>query len=205
MSRLAILGASGHGKVVADAAECAGWKEIVFYDDNWQTYTFDSAWEVIGGTKELIKVLGKYDGVIVAIGDNLTRLIKLALLFDKGTNVISVIHPNATVSKYSNVGLGTVIMAGVVVNAGTDIGMGCIINTGASIDHDCVLADGVHVSPGAHLAGGVKIGEYSWVGIGSSINQQIQVGSHTIIGAGAAVIKDIPEHSTVVGVPGDIR
>ena len=91
--------------------------------------------------------------------------------------------------------------AGVVVNPGATIGDGVILNTGCSIDHDCVLDECVHVSPGARLAGTVSVGQLSWIGIGASVKQSIHIGCNVRVGAGAAVVSDIGDDTTVVGVP----
>jgi len=201
LKRLAILGASGHGKVVADCAECAGWNEIVFFDDAWPKMERNGVWRVVGDTNTLLNDLNLYDGVIVAIGHNETRLKKQAELLDHGATMVSIIHPNAQISQYSQLGIGSVVMAGVVINVDTKIGTACIINTSATIDHDCIIGDGVHISPGAHLAGGVIVGDFSWIGIGSSIRQLIKIGKKTVVGAGAVVINDIKDDCTVVGNP----
>ncbi len=201
MKRLAIWGASGHGKVIADAAECAGWQEVIFFDDAWPKLASNDPWPIDGDSTALLANLQSYDGVIVAIGHNPTRLQKLKQLASQGARLVSIVHPTATVSRYVSFGPGTVVMAGAVVHAGTYMGTGCIINTSASVDHDCVLADGVHISPGAHLAGGVTVGETAWVGIGASVRHLIRIGVGAVVGAGAAVVSDVPEQCTMVGVP----
>ena len=86
-------------------------------------------------------------------------------------------------------------------NVDSRIGIGAIINTDATVDHDCVLGSAVHVSPGAHLAGGVCVGDRSWVGIGSAVRQLARIGSDVMVGAGAAVVADIPDGCVVTGVP----
>jgi len=201
LKRLAILGASGHGKVVADCAESAGWKEIEFYDDAWPRYETNGAWRVVGGTKDLLNNLSKYDGVVVAIGHNFTRLKKQTDLLTHDAPLVSIVHPGAQLSQYVQLGVGSVVMANAVINVDSKLGFSCIVNTGAIIDHDCILGDGVHISPGAILAGGVIVGDCSWIGIGSKIIQLINVGKEVIVGAGSVVINDIENSCTVVGVP----
>lgn len=201
MKRLAILGASGHGKVVADTAELSGWDEVVFFDDAWPQCTSNSVWPVRGNTADLVAAVNEFSGVAVAIGNNAIRLQKLALLRELGVALPAIIHPQAIISRYASLGEGSVVCAGVVVNADACIGVGVILNTGCSIDHDCVLADAVHISPGARLAGGAKVGECAWVGIGAVVRQLVTVGAYSTVGAGAAVIRDVAEHTTVVGVP----
>lgn len=201
MRRLAILGASGHGRVVADAALAAGWQEVVFYDDAWPAVSASGPWEVVGRTAELRRDSAQLDGAIVGIGDNTTRLLKLRDLAAGGVVLASVVHPAAVVSPRADVGEGSVIFAGAVLNPFARLGRGCIVNSCASVDHDCELADGVHVSPGAHLGGGVRVGEGSWIGIGASVIQGVSIGVGVTVGAGAAVVDDVADDETVVGVP----
>lgn len=198
---LAILGASGHGKVLADIAELTGWDKVVFFDDAWPETQRNGAWEVVGNTQKLLATLSDYNGVIVAIGNNSIRQSKFRQLKDAGAKIISLIHPSATVSRYSTIGPGSVVMAGAVINPFCTIGSGAIINTCSSVDHDCTLGDMVHICPGAKLAGGITVGDRAWVGIGSSVRQLISIGSDTLVGAGSVVVKDILENTTVMGVP----
>lgn len=201
MERLAILGASGHGKVIADCAELVGWNEIVFYDDKWPKCNVNGAWSIVGDTDTLLKGLSRYDGVIVAIGNNRIRLAKYSELVSYGASLVSVIHPSAVISKSVTIGSGSVVMPGAVINVDSKLGVCCILNTGATVDHDCTLGDGVHVSPGAHLAGGVSVGHGVWIGIGANIRQMIHVGKNSVVAAGAVVVNNIAEEFTVAGVP----
>ncbi|ORL63667.1 acetyltransferase [Pseudomonas putida] len=201
MKKLAVLGASGHGKVVADTAESCGWTEIVFFDDAWPSRVVNGSWPVVGTSDDLLAQIQNFDGVIVAIGNNAVRQAKLFALLQSGAILATLVHPAACVSRYATVGGGTVIFAGAVLNAGASIGMGGILNTGCSVDHDCDLAESVHVSPGARLAGGVHIGDRTWIGIGACVKQMVTIGSDVLVGAGAAVVNDLVGGVTVVGVP----
>ncbi len=205
MKRLAILGASGHGKVVADCAELCGWELVSFFDDAWPAKQSNGAWPVVGDTDSLLARVGDFDGVLVAIGNNQVREAKLRVLSEQGALLPTLVHPSAVVSRYTVLGAGSVLFAGAVVNVDCRIGMGAIINTGATVDHDCVLGNAVHVSPGAHLAGGVCVGDRSWVGIGSSVRQLVRMGCDVMVGAGAAVVSDIPDACVVAGVPARVR
>lgn len=201
MKTLAILGASGHGKVVADVALAAGWKSVVFFDDAWPYRPENGHWPVVGNTAALLANLSQFDGVIVAIGNCSIRWQKQQELQSTGAFMAVVVHPKAFVSDYAKLGLGTVVMAGAVVNVDAVVGNACIINTGASVDHDCTLADGVHISPGAHLSGNVSVGTCSWVGVGAAVRQGIHIGSNVMVGAGAVVVKPVSDGQTVVGNP----
>ncbi|MDV5099303.1 acetyltransferase [Pseudomonas sp. LSJ-87] len=201
MKHLAILGGSGHGKVIADTAELSGWSNVVFFDDAWPSRTRNGKWEIIGTSVHLLQRLHEFDGAIVAIGDNSIRYEKTKLLLEHGATLSTLVHPAATVSAYATIGAGSVVFAGAVINAGACVGLGGILNTGCSVDHDCVLADSVHISPGVRLAGGVKVGDRAWVGIGACVKQMVCIGADAIVGAGAAVVSDVVEGITVVGVP----
>lgn len=201
MKRLAILGASGHGKVVADTAECCGWQSVEFFDDAWPDRQDNGCWAVTGNTASLLAQLDQFDGVVVAIGNNAIRQAKLQQLQAAGARLTTLVHPAATVSRHARIGAGSVVFAGVVVNSDAQVGLGAILNTGCSVDHDCALGEAVHLSPGAHLAGGVQVGDQSWIGIGASVRQLVRIGNRVMVGAGAAVVADVPDDVTVVGVP----
>lgn len=201
MTKCAILGASGHGKVIAEIAELNGYREIHFFDDRWPALKNVEHWSVLGDSDALLKHATSYDLVVVAIGNNHIRLPKIKDLEQAEAVLKPLIHPSASVSGYAQLGLGTVVMANAVVNPFVTIGVGCIINTSSSIDHDCIISDGVHISPGANIAGGVTISEYSWIGIGSQVKQLVTIGKDATIGAGATVIHDVADDATVVGTP----
>jgi sugar O-acyltransferase (sialic acid O-acetyltransferase NeuD family) len=201
MNTLAILGASGHGKVVADVALCAGWQRVVFFDDAWPERRHNGEWPIAGHSGHLIEQLPAFDGVIVAIGHNPTRRDKHHWLRSAGARLVTLVHPAATVSRFASVGIGSVVMAGAVLNVDAALGEAGIANTGATIDHDNRLGEGVHISPGVHLAGGVSVGDLSWLGIGAVVRQGIRIGHGVTVGAGAVVVSDVPDGLTVTGVP----
>ncbi len=205
MKRLAILGASGHGKVVAEIAELSGWNEIVFYDDAYPEVLNIGVWFIKGGTDTLISDIKRYDGVIVAIGNNNIRFEKINFLKLHQAKLTSLFHPKSVISKYAHIGLGSVVMAGAVINPFAKLGLACIINTSATIDHDCELGDSVHISPGSNLAGAVKVGSKSWIGIGTCVKQCLSIGENVIIGSGASVVRNIPDDVVAVGVPAKIK
>jgi len=204
MKRLAILGAGGHGKVVADCADLNEW-DVVFFDDSWPSKKNNAHWPVVGNTSDLLERAKEFDGVLVAIGNNAARCGELDKLASAGANIPVLIHPSATISRHTSIGLGTIILAGTVINVDCNIGKGVIINTGSTVDHDCILGDFVHICPGTNLAGGVVVGNYSWVGIGSAVRQMIDIGSEVMVGAGAVVVSNISNSCVVTGVPARVR
>ncbi|MDD6160253.1 MAG: acetyltransferase [Oscillospiraceae bacterium] len=192
MNRLVIVGASGHGKVVADIAVKIGYKEIVFLDDD-DTIHKCTGFPVIGKTAQISELEGDK---IIAIGNAQVRQ-----RIQSGVDVVTLIHPDAVIGRNVEIGVGTVIMPGAVINSDAKIGQGCIINTCASVDHDCVLGDFVHIAVGAHVAGTVKIGERTWIGAGATVSNNVNICADCMIGAGAVVIRNIVEPGTYVGCP----
>jgi len=199
-NKLIIIGASGHGKVVADIAiKMNKWQSITFFDDDESIKT-SMGLEVIGKTADAFTYKDEAD-FFVAIGNNATRENIQEKLIDERLNVVSLIHPSSVIGTDVEIGIGTVVMAGVVINSSTRIGKGCIINTSSSLDHDNNIEDYVHVSPGVSLAGTVRVGRLSWIGIGSVVSNNVNICSGCKVGAGAVVVKDITEPGTYVGVP----
>jgi sugar O-acyltransferase (sialic acid O-acetyltransferase NeuD family) len=198
--RLLVLGAGGHGHVVADAAIDAGFDEVAFLDDQPPQLNPAIPFSVIGGFGDL-GGHADWGSAIAAVGDNALRLHLVDRIRRSGFEAPSVIHPRAVVSRHARFGAGCFLAAGAVVNIGASLGDAAIVNTGATIDHDCVLGEGVHVSPGAHLGGNVTVGDRTWIGIGAAVRHGVSIGKDVIVGAGASVVRDVPDGETVIGVP----
>lgn len=199
---LLIVGAGGHGKVVADVALAAGYQIVGFVDDRCNESPVPG-FQILGTIRDMPSLVTRIPQatVIVAIGDNAVRKDVASRLSALGVSMARVIHPFAVVSRFAVVGIGTVIMPGVVVNAGASIGNHAVLNTGCTIDHDCVVGDYAHISPGVHLAGNVVVGQGAHIGIGASVIPGCSIGNWSVIGAGAAVVEDIPDNVLAVGVP----
>lgn len=202
MKKVVIIGASGHAKVIADIIKKSNDEIVGFLDDNLEIQgkvIFDD--KIVLGTtskEDIEKYSDNY--FVIGIGSNRVRKI----ISNKYPNLkwYTAIHPNAVIANDVEIGEGTVIMAGVVINPGTRVGNHCIVNTCSSLDHDNILEDYVHVSPGSHLAGTVKVGEGTWICAGVTVINNIVISNNNIIGAGAVVIDDIADNdNTYVGVP----
>lgn len=199
-NKLLIIGASGHGKVVADIAlKMNKWQNVHFLEDD-KNIKSSMGLKVIGTSDDVCTYIDEYD-IFVGIGNNDTRHRIHEKLETFGASIPVLIHPDAVIGSSVDIGIGTAVMAGVIVNCCTKIGKGCIVNTGCTIDHDNIIEEFVHISPGVHLAGTVKVGKGSWLGIGSIVRNNINITNGCKVGAGSVVVKDIFEPGVYVGTP----
>lgn len=199
-NRLLVIGASGHGKVVADIAiKMNKWQSIGFLDDD-ESIKICMGLPVIGKSADAFTYIEDSD-FFVAIGNNAIREKIQEKLISESASMVSLVHPSAVIGIDVEIGFGTAVMARVVINSSSVIGRGCVINTSSTLDHDNVIEDYVHISPGANLAGAVKVCRGSWIGIGSVVSNNINICSGCRVGAGSVVVQNITEPGTYVGVP----
>lgn len=201
MTRLWIVGAGGHAKVVIDAALATGRFEVAgLLDDRAPAPGSVLGFEVLGrpDTEDVAR-LGVTDAV-VAVGSNRARESLVARL---GASVrwATIIHSAAYVGRDVEIAEGTVICAGAIIQPSCQIGRHGVVNTSASVDHDCRIGDFVHVAPGSRLAGGVIVGDFALLGIGSCVLPGRRIGQAAVLGAGAVAVKDVPAGVVAVGVP----
>ncbi|MBD8487646.1 acetyltransferase [Echinicola sp. CAU 1574] len=190
-----IYGASGHAKVVISGVESQGIGIFKVFDDNPECTSClgypVSFWDA-----------GEYEEgglMVVAIGDNVIRKIVVERL---GSEVQfgRVFHRQSVISKYVEIGKGTVVMAGAIIQANVKIGDHVIVNTGAAVDHDCEIEDFVHIAPSVTLCGNVHVGKGSLIGAGSVVIPGISIGENCVIGAGSTVLRNVSDGETVYGV-----
>lgn len=203
---IAVIGSSGHAKVVIDIIEREGKYRISGLIDSFRPAGETSFGYRIVGKEDSLRALVSSDGVfgcIVAIGDNWQRhlMVERISALVPQLEFVSSIHPSAQIARGVAIGRGTVIMAGTVVNSDCRIGEFCIVNTRASIDHDSVMGEFSSLGPNATTGGDVRVGAFSAVALGASLIEKLSIGVHTIVGAGAVVLKDLPDHCVAHGVP----
>lgn len=190
-----IIGAGGHGKIVAEIFMLNNESEFTFIDED------DRKKSALGQDVVHVFPTNYSEAAAIGIGNNRIRhFISRRYPYQYQT----LIHPKTQLSRFCKIGSGTVIVAGATINIDAKIGKHVIINTNASVGHDCIIDDFVHIAPNVALAGNVKVGEGSHIGIGSSVIQGINIGKWCTIGAGTVVINDIPDGALVYGNPGKI-
>ena len=207
--KIVIWGASGHALVVADIVRLSKTYEIAGLLDDVEPDRHNTHFHgipILGGREQLDRLRDSgVEHLIVGIGDCAARLKLAEIAREKGFSLATAIHPGAIVAAGVEIGPGTMIAAGAVINPGSKIGANVIINTSASVDHECVIEDGAHIGPGVNLGGNVTVGSGSWIGIGAKVRDGIVIGARSIVGAGAVVLRDVPEETVAFGVPAKVK
>ncbi|MDD2922160.1 MAG: acetyltransferase [Anaerolineales bacterium] len=204
--KILLIGASEHAKVVMDIIEREGKYKIRGLIDTYKPAGGDVfGYKILGAEDALVTLFksGEATGGIITIGDNWTRHLvaeKIKTLAPE-LNFVTAVHPSASIARGVEIGAGSVLMAGVVVNSDSKIGAHCILNTRSALDHDCAMDDFSSLAPGATIGGKVSIGAFSAISLGANIIHGITIGEQTVLGAGAVALKNIPDHCVAYGVP----
>ncbi len=203
-----IIGAGGHGRVIADIIEKQGIHTIAgFVDDEKLVGSRDYGYSIIGTLEDIARLAKDIPGGIVAVGDNWTRggIAKRICAQAPEFVFIQAIHPTACIAKGVQIGEGAAILAGSMIASNAVVGNHAILFMGALLGHDSVLEDYTSVGPMASLSGNVRVGTYTAVATGSTIIHQIKIGANTVIGAGSTVVRDIPDHVVAYGSPARVQ
>jgi UDP-perosamine 4-acetyltransferase len=200
-----ILGGGGHGCVLLDILRGSGIAVVHAILDvdrsKWGRDLFGVP--ILGDDGSLSEVARQgVDYFLVGIGstgDSLPRQRLFELGLSHNLKPLTVIHTTAWCSDLAQVGPGSQLFPGSIVNARATLGVNVIVNTGAIVEHDCILGDHVHVATGAQLASTVKVGAGAHIGAGATVKELISIGEGAVIGAGAAVVENVSARTVVVG------
>lgn len=204
MDDVVIYGAGGLGCQVQDILEQAGrWRAVAFLDSEPAKHGEIVAGLRVRGGLEQVENLVRAGvcGVVVAIGDNVTRVALAQTLQTHGLALVSAIHPLVSISRSAVLAEHLIIGPRVTICVHTRVGPHCVLSAGAIAEHDNVLGQGVFLAPAVRLAGTVTVEDFATVGIGASVIPGRCVGRGARVEAGAVVIRDVPPNTTVGGVP----
>lgn len=206
MKKIFIFGASEQAKSTIDVIEREQKHKIGgILDDKLPKNSEFMGYTVLGKIENLKEISKHYDihAGIIAIGDNYTRLqvSKRIMELNPSFCFVSAIHPSVILGKNVEIGKGSLIMPGVIINNDTKIGQHCYIGNHTSIDHDAIVEDFVSFSPGCTTGGTVKIGFCSAICLKAGIIHGISIGQHSVVGAGAIVTKNLGDQILAYGVP----
>lgn len=204
---LYIIGAGGFGREVAWLIERINsveptWNVKGFIDDNTTIHgTLQDGYPVVGGCNYLMAT-SQDVWVICAVGSAKSRKkIIEKLKNDSNVKFATLIDPSVMCSSRVSIGDGSIICAGTIITVDITIGSHVIINLDCTIGHDDIIHDFVTIYPNVNISGNVVIGECAELGTGMQIIQGKNIGKESIVGAGAVVVRDIPEKCTAVGSP----
>ncbi len=206
MKRISIFGAGGFGREVKMLIDqinnnSNAYEFVGYFDDNFEKGTLVNGVPVLGGLKELNEVQDQV-GVVLAIGDPRTKQSILKKIFNKHLYYPTLIHPACFIgSDKVSIGEGTIICSGTIITVNIDIGKHVILNLGCTVGHDTVIGDFCSFMPAVNISGEVILHEGVYCGTGAKIINQLEIGSYTIVGAGAVVSKSLPANCTAVGIP----
>ena len=129
----------------------------------------------------------------------------ISIKYSKCCKWITVIHPSAIVYPGVVIGEGSFIRANVVIQPNVNIGAHCMISSNSTVSHDCTIESYCYLAPNSALGGESFLKEGIMMGIGSTVNNGLEIGEWSIVGAQAAVVRNIPPFSLAVGVPAFIK
>lgn len=207
MKNLLIWGANDQAMVTMDCAEMMKQYdhiEVMCFKEVQQCRKFNKP-IYNEAYVDLEQFLPLFDEVIVATGNNYLREEKIKILNKLNIPLATIIHPSAIISTYAKIETGCTILAQSVIHTNAYVKSGCIINTGVVVEHDCVVEEYVNLCPNVSIAGHTEIGKRTYIGIGSTIIDQITIGNDVFVGAGSVVVKDILANCKVIGVPAKIK
>ena len=206
MTDIIIIGAGGLGKDVQWLLERMNeveetWNILGYVDDGIEAGSLVDDLPILGTVDHLLEY-EKEVAVVCAVASAKTRR-KIIHRLKRNDKLVfpNVIDPSAVLSKRIKMGKGNIILAGNIVSVDIQIGDFCIFNADCTIGHDVVMESYVTVYPSANISGCVEICHETEIGTGCHVIQGIKIGSNTIVGAGAVVIKELPSGCTAVGNP----
>ena len=189
---LLLIGCGGHARALIDVVESSGrWHVLGLVGLPEQVGEELLGYPVLGCDQDLPALRQQCVHALLAVGQIglSAQRHRLAAQLGRLDFVLPVvISGHAHVSRHAQLGIGTSVGHGVIVNAGARVGDCCILNSNVLIEHDAVIGDYCHVSTGVLVNGGAIIGERSFIGSGAVLREGLNLPPQTVISAGKRVM-----------------
>jgi len=195
-----LIGYSGHGRVLCEAALRSGKKVLGYFEKIKSPYNPFSL-KYLGAENDCKNEFYLKNFFAIGIGDNKLRKLIYDRVKKRNGRICTIFHPTAIISSSASIGEGTFANSNAIINSGAVLGCNTIINTSSIVEHDCIVGSDSHVAPGAILCGNVEIGNNTFIGAGAIIIEGTKLGSNVIVGAGSVVTKDVEDNSIIKGNP----
>jgi len=191
MKDIVLIGGGGHCRAIIDVLEQEGRFNIIGIIDKPELLGKTVlGYEIIGNDSELNNLVKKCKNVLITIGQitsPLSRIKLFDMVFKLGFSLPTIISPRAYISPHASIGIGSVIMHDVVVNANAIIGDNCIINTKSIIEHGTNIGNHCHISTNVVINGDVDVGDCSFIGSGSVTKEGIRINDNFFAKAGSII------------------
>lgn len=206
MKNLIIIGARGFGREVYNLAiECReyGSDFVVkgFLDDKADALDDYKGYPVIIGPVETYEIQTD-DVFICALGDVNYKQKYAQIILAKGGRFISLIHPNAYVSKNTRIGIGCIICRSALLSCDVEVGDFVTIQPFSDLGHDAVVGNYCHLNTYSFLGGYTRLGNGVTIQTGGKVLPYKHICDNVMVGVGSVVIRNIKEEAvTVFGLP----
>ncbi|WP_196889215.1 NeuD/PglB/VioB family sugar acetyltransferase [Aureivirga sp. CE67] len=203
-----IIGAGTYGEVYATYLKEEGFDIIGFVDDNPTTHNKEINGILVLGDSDTLnneEIKSKITNIFCSIGNNRIRVKMLEKAIELGYSTPNFIHSSVQLTNDIQIGKGVYILPNSIIMPHTVLEDFVMISMGSKIAHHCILKKGSFISTGVNFGANIVLKEMSFVGIGATLMTGITtIGKNVTIGAGAVVIKNVPDNAVIVGNPGKI-
>jgi sugar O-acyltransferase (sialic acid O-acetyltransferase NeuD family) len=206
LQKIVVIGAGGFAREVMDIIDAINAVSPTFEPCG---YLVEEAYFTLGARINGLPMLGTLEWLrnrddVLAVGGIGAPEVRRRMMSEAealGIRFATLVHPHAVLTRWTTLGVGTVVTAGCILTNGISIGRHAQLNLHCTVGHDAVLDDFATLAPGVHVSGSVRLGEGCYVGTGANIIERKTLGAWSVVGAGSTVVSDVPANSTVVGVP----
>jgi NDP-sugar pyrophosphorylase family protein len=195
---LIVLGAGSAAELILEHVNISGNYKIKYFVDYndfpHRSHLFDV--EVLGFNQlDELRNFG-YENIFIHLPSGKKTLEAMEYCLKRGFRLINVIHPTASISTTSVMGLNNLIGPYVVIGPYVTIGDSVSVLNCASVAHHSKIGNGARISDGARVAGNVKISDFVLLGLNSTVNARISIEKEITVLSGRSVYESLKTPGT---------